>query len=40
MTRADMGANAVAGVDGDDKVLGANNGMLMVSAFGAAVRCF
>ena len=32
-----LGANAVAGVDLDYEVLGANNGMLMVSASGTAV---
>ena len=32
-----MGANAVIGVDIDYEVLGANNGMLMVSASGTAV---
>ena len=32
-----MGANAVVGVDVDYEVLGANNGMLMVSASGTAV---
>lgn len=39
MTRAEMGADAVAGVDADDKDLYSNNGMLMVSSSGAAVRC-
>lgn len=34
---ADCGANAVVGVDVDYEVLGANNGMLMVSASGTAV---
>ena len=34
---AQMGANAVIGVDIDYEVLGANNGMLMVSASGTAV---
>jgi uncharacterized protein YbjQ (UPF0145 family) len=33
-----LGANAVVGVDLDYEVLGANNGMLMVSASGTAVR--
>ncbi|MDD2361860.1 MAG: putative heavy metal-binding protein [Oscillospiraceae bacterium] len=33
-----MGANAVVGVDIDYEVLGTNNGMLMVSASGTAVR--
>lgn len=32
-----IGANAVVGVDLDYEVLGANNGMLMVSASGTAV---
>ena len=32
-----LGANAVVGVDIDYEVLGANNGMLMVSASGTAV---
>jgi uncharacterized protein YbjQ (UPF0145 family) len=32
-----LGANAVVGVDLDYEVLGANNGMLMVSACGTAV---
>lgn len=32
-----MGANAVVGVDIDYEVLGANNGMLMVTASGTAV---
>jgi uncharacterized protein YbjQ (UPF0145 family) len=37
-TRAqELGANAVVGVDLDYEVLGANNGMLMVSASGTAV---
>jgi uncharacterized protein YbjQ (UPF0145 family) len=35
---AAMGANAVVGVDLDYEVLGAQNGMLMVSASGTAVR--
>lgn len=34
---AECGANAVVGVDIDYEVLGANNGMLMVSASGTAV---
>jgi uncharacterized protein YbjQ (UPF0145 family) len=34
---ADLGANAIVGVDIDYEVLGANNGMLMVSATGTAV---
>lgn len=33
-----MGANAVIGIDIDYEVLGANNGMLMVSASGTAVK--
>ena len=33
-----MGANAVIGVDIDYEVLGANNGMLMVTVAGTAVR--
>lgn len=32
-----LGANAVIGVDIDYEILGANNGMLMVSASGTAV---
>jgi len=32
-----MGANAVVGIDIDYEVLGANNGMLMVTASGTAV---
>ena len=32
-----MGANAVSGVDIDYEVLGADNGMLMVTASGTAV---
>ena len=32
-----LGANAVVGVDLDYEVLGANDGMLMVSASGTAV---
>lgn len=35
---AALGANAVIGVDLDYEVLGAQNGMLMVSASGTAVR--
>jgi len=35
----EMGANAVVGVDIDYEVLGANNGMLMVTASGTAVIC-
>lgn len=34
-----MGADAVVGVDIDYEVLGTNNGMLMVTASGTAVRC-
>lgn len=34
---ASIGANAVVGVDIDYEVLGANNGMLMVTASGTAV---
>lgn len=34
---AELGANAVVGVDLDYEVLGHNNGMLMVSASGTAV---
>ncbi|NLL72246.1 MAG: putative heavy metal-binding protein [Clostridiales bacterium] len=34
---ASLGANAVVGVDIDYEVLGANNGMLMVTASGTAV---
>lgn len=33
-----LGANAIVGVDLDYEVLGAGNGMLMVSASGTAVR--
>ena len=33
-----LGANAVVGVDVDYEVLGADNGMLMVTASGTAVR--
>ncbi len=35
----ELGANAVVGVDIDYEVLGANNGMLMVTASGTAVIC-
>ena len=35
----EVGANAVVGVDIDYEVLGANNGMLMVTASGTAVVC-
>ena len=35
---AQLGAEAVVGVDIDDEVLGADNGMLMVTASGTAVR--
>ena len=34
----ELGANAVVGVDLDYEVLGANNGMLMVSVSGTAVK--
>lgn len=34
-----MGADAVVGVDVDYEVLGSNNGMLMVTASGTAVKC-
>lgn len=34
---AQVGANAIVGVDIDYEVLGANNGMLMVTASGTAV---
>lgn len=34
----ERGANAIIGVDLDYEVMGANNGMLMVSASGTAVR--
>lgn len=34
-----LGANAVVGVDIDYEVLGANNGMLMVTVSGTAVVC-
>lgn len=36
---AAMGANAVVGVDVDYEVLGADNGMLMVTVSGTAVIC-
>ena len=36
---AEMGANAVVGVDIDYEVLGSDNGMLMVTASGTAVVC-
>ena len=36
---AQLGANAVVGVDIDYEVLGADTGMLMVTASGTAVRC-
>lgn len=36
---AQLGANAVVGVDIDYEVLGSNNGMLMVTASGTAVVC-
>ena len=36
---AKLGANAVVGIDLDYEVLGANNGMLMVSCSGTAVVC-
>ena len=35
---ASLGANAIVGVDIDYEVLGSNNGMLMVTASGTAVR--
>lgn len=35
---AELGANAIVGVDIDYEVLGADNGMLMVTASGTAVR--
>ncbi|MGC8989847.1 MAG: heavy metal-binding domain-containing protein [Verrucomicrobiia bacterium] len=38
MAAMSLGANAVVGVDLDYEVLGANNGMLMVTASGTAVR--
>lgn len=34
-----LGANAIVGVDVDYEVLGANNGMLMVTVSGTAVVC-
>lgn len=34
----DLGADAVVGIDIDYEVLGANNGMLMVTASGTAVK--
>ncbi|RPF49109.1 uncharacterized protein YbjQ (UPF0145 family) [Hydrogenoanaerobacterium saccharovorans] len=34
---ANLGANAVVGIDVDYEVLGSNNGMLMVTASGTAV---
>ena len=34
---ANLGANAIVGVDIDYEVLGADNGMLMVTASGTAV---
>ena len=34
----DMGADAVIGIDIDYEVLGADNGMLMVTASGTAVK--
>ena len=34
---ASLGADAVVGIDVDYEVLGANNGMLMVTASGTAV---
>jgi uncharacterized protein YbjQ (UPF0145 family) len=34
---SDLGCNAIVGIDIDYEVLGANNGMLMVSATGTAV---
>lgn len=36
---AQLGANAIVGVDVDYEVLGANNGMLMVTVSGTAVVC-
>ena len=35
---SELGANAVVGIDLDYEVLGADNGMLMVSISGTAVR--
>ncbi len=34
-----LGANAVVGIDVDYEVLGSDNGMLMVTVSGTAVRC-
>jgi uncharacterized protein YbjQ (UPF0145 family) len=34
-----MGANAVIGIDLDYETLGANSGMIMVTASGTAVKC-
>lgn len=34
-----MGANAVVGIDLDYETLGANGGMIMVTASGTAVKC-
>ncbi|HEV2108080.1 MAG TPA: heavy metal-binding domain-containing protein [Thermomicrobiales bacterium] len=34
-----LGANAIIGIDLDYETLGANGGMLMVTASGTAVRC-
>lgn len=36
---AEMGCNAIVGVDIDYEVLGSDNGMLMVTASGTAVVC-
>ena len=36
---AELGANAIIGIDLDYEVLGQNNGMLMVSVSGTAVVC-
>lgn len=36
---AALGANAIVGVDVDYEVLGSDNGMLMVTVSGTAVRC-
>lgn len=36
---SEMGANAIVGVDVDYEVLGADNGMLMVTVSGTAVIC-
>jgi uncharacterized protein YbjQ (UPF0145 family) len=36
---AQLGANAVVGIDIDYEVLGQNNGMLMIIASGTAVNC-